>query len=71
VVIVGETDGDGNVFSTLEDVHTIFEVDVSVGNMFRVRRMARRGCGGCSRHLVDSSSLDEAFVKILDGLVVD
>jgi hypothetical protein len=68
VVIVGETDGGGNVFSMLEDVHTIFEVDVSVENMFRVRRTARRGC---SRHLVDSSLLDEALIKILGGSVID
>jgi hypothetical protein len=71
VVIVGETDGGGNVFSTLEDVHTIFEVDVLVENMFRVRRTARRECGGCSRHLVDSSLLDEALIKILGGSVID
>jgi galactokinase len=64
-------DGSGNVFSSLEGIHTIFEIDISVGNMFWIRGMAGRGYGGCLRHLVDSDLLDETFVKILGGLIVN
>jgi hypothetical protein len=69
--IVSKSYGCGNVFSSGEGVHAIFQINISMRDMFRRDGAMRRGRGRCARHLVDSGLLDETFVEILGGLVVN
>jgi hypothetical protein len=73
-IVVGEVNGHHNVFSSIEGFHTVFEVNMSVGKMFRILGATRGGernrCGRSSRHIVDSALLNKPFVEELSSLVV-
>jgi hypothetical protein len=69
--IVGKSYGCGNVFLSREGIHAIFQINILMRDMFRRDGVARRGCGRCVRHLVNSCLLDKTFVEILGGSVVN
>jgi hypothetical protein len=69
--VVGKSYGCGNVFLSREGIHAIFQINILMRDMFRRDGVVRRGRGRCARHLVDSSLLDETFIEVLDGSVVN
>jgi hypothetical protein len=71
VFIVGKSYGCGHVFLSREGIHAVFQINILVRNLFRRDRAARRGCSRCARHLVDSGLLDEVFVEVLGGSVIN
>jgi hypothetical protein len=52
--VVGKSYGCGNVFSSRESIHAVFEIDVLVRDVFRGNRAAGRRCGRSMRHIVNS-----------------
>jgi hypothetical protein len=71
VFVVGKLYGCGNVFSSREGVHAVFQINISMRDMFRRDRAVRRGHGRCAKHLVDSGLLDKVFVEVLGGSVIN
>jgi hypothetical protein len=54
---MGKVYGHCNIFSPTESIHDVFEVDIAVGEMFRIIGTMERGCSGSRRssgHVIDN-----------------
>jgi hypothetical protein len=64
-IIIGEVNGHRNIFPLIEGFYTVFEINMTVGKMFRVLGATRGGGNRCRwslRHVVDSALSNKPFV---------